>query len=150
MTNWPDGMAPNQAHVHARNELTIAADPAAIWALLVNATAWPSFYPNARHVQVLDGSELAEGTRFRWTTFNIRATSTVKVFRPDHELAWEGVVLGTRAHHRWQLTQNPDGTTTVVTEETQRGPLPFLASRWVRAGLLRWHQRWLEGLQSNA
>ncbi|GAA5165165.1 MULTISPECIES: SRPBCC family protein [Amycolatopsis] len=146
MSGWPEGMAPDQATLHARNELTIPAAPEPLWDRLVDATAWPAWYPNARNVRVLGATELAEGVRFRWTTFGLRGTCTVTTFRPYRELAWSSAFLGSRAHHRWRFTAKPDGTTTVVTEETQRGLLPGLFTSRVRAGLLHWHQRWLEGL----
>ena len=40
---WPVRFAPGTAPVHARNELTIAAPPAAVWDRLVRATGWPDY-----------------------------------------------------------------------------------------------------------
>ena len=43
-----------------------------------------------------------------------------------------------------------EGGTRVVTEETQHGWVPFLGRWYLRRGLLKWHQRWLEGLAERA
>lgn len=34
----------------------------------------------------------------------------------------------------------------VITEETQQGFIPSVGRFFLRGGLLKWHQRWLEGL----
>ncbi|GHH43932.1 SRPBCC domain-containing protein [Lentzea cavernae] len=144
--HWPQGLSPEETVVHTRNELVVDTDVDVIWKMLVDARSWPDWYRNARRIQLDDVTELGPGTRFRWTTFNVRVDCIVTFFDPHRELGWTGTAFGTQGHHRWLLTPRPDGRTHVVTEETQRGLLPAIAGRWLRPCLLHWHQRWLEGL----
>jgi len=48
-----------------------------VWAWLVRATLWPTWYVNASRVRILqgNGSDLALGTKFRWTTFRVMLVS---------------------------------------------------------------------------
>ncbi len=144
---WPNGLAPTQAPVSAYNEFVVPAGPEQVWQRLIHATAWPQWYANSKRV-VLDGggTELGAGTVFHWTTFGVRATCQVVVFKPGLELAWAGRAVASTGYHRWLLQPLADGRTRVVTEETQRGLVPSLGARWLRRGLLHWHQRWLEGI----
>ena len=143
---WPRGLDPAGAPVYTRNELTVAADPESVWAALVDAQRWPDWYRNARDVRVEGGGPLTDGAVFRWTTFGVRVRCVVDRWEPGHLLGWTGAALGSRGHHRWILRPAAAGGTHVVTEEVQVGLLPTVGRRWLRRGLLTWHQRWLDGL----
>jgi hypothetical protein len=52
---WPPDMTPNRSPIHFTNEVEVAASPEKIWSLLVDHTAWPSFYPGVERVELLDG-----------------------------------------------------------------------------------------------
>ncbi|MGW1617182.1 hypothetical protein ACWCQZ_49230 [Streptomyces sp. NPDC002285] len=118
------------------------ADPShALAALVCQRT--PDALPDGR-------DQLADGLTFRWTTFGIRVTSTVREFLPARRLAWDGHALGSTGYHRWDLHLTPGGGCLVVTEETQHGPAARLLAPLTRRGLLHHHQYWLEGLARTA
>lgn len=143
---WPDEHQPDRCPVASFNELAIAAPAPHVWAWLVRATRWPEYYGNARKV-VIDGGgdDLTAGVTFRWTTFNLRVTTTVREFEPERRLAWFGSGYGSSGYHSWTLEPAGDHCH-VVTEETQRGFLPSVARLYLRGALHRQHQKWLEGL----
>jgi hypothetical protein len=143
---FPECQTPEKSPVFARNELFIAAEPARVWERLVRATEWPAFYQNAKQVE-LDGGgqELQQGTSFHWTTFGVRVHTTVTELVPGERLSWTGRGLGSTAFHGWVIRPAPGGCV-VVTEETQQGLVASLGRAFLRRGLKKWHQRWLEGL----
>jgi hypothetical protein len=71
---WPGRYHPAHCPIHVSNELAIAAPIETVWAWLVRAPLWPSWYPNAAGVHFLAGEppDLALDTRFRWKTFGVR------------------------------------------------------------------------------
>ena len=148
---WPADAAPQGAAVYTYNEIDVAAPPAAVWAWLVRAPAWPSYYGNASNVRFPDGGgpDLALGTRFTWRTFGVNVETTVTEWVPNERLAWRGKTLGGTGHHGWVIEPTAAGCH-VVTEETQRGIVPMLGQWFLRRGLLTQHQRWLEGLKRMA
>jgi hypothetical protein len=144
--SFPVGKRPSESPIFTRNELFIAASAERIFAALVRATEWPEFYDNAKDVQI-DGPspELSLGTLFHWTTFGVRAHTTIEELVPNRRLAWSGRALGSTAYHGWVIEPR-EGGCLVITEETQQGAIPSLGRFFLRRGLLKWHQRWLEGL----
>jgi uncharacterized protein YndB with AHSA1/START domain len=147
MIRWPESFEPARCPIHVRNELAISASPEAVWARLIRAQVWPSWYPNARRVRFLQGPppDLALGTRFRWRTFGISIESTVEEFVPNERLAWNAVGMGVRAYHAWLIEPRPGGCW-VLTEETQRGWLARLSAALMPGRMHRFHQIWLERL----
>jgi hypothetical protein len=146
---FPDGYRRAQSPVFARNELFVPAPAEHVWAWLVKAGRWPEFYGNAKDVAIEGGNELAHGTLFHWTTFGIRAHTTITELVPNQRLSWSGKGLGSTAYHGWVI--HPcEGGCYVITEETQQGFIVSVARAILRRGLLKWHQRWLEGLASVA
>ncbi len=145
---WPEGAEPERSVVHARNELVISAPRERVWRWLVRAALWPEWYGNCGWLRFRngDGPDLAPGTEFVWKTFGVRVKSRVIVFDPLNELGWNATAFGLTAFHGWELNALPGGATRVITEETQRGPLTALGRWYLRRGLLREHQHWLEGL----
>ena len=147
---WPEGLAPALAHVHTVNVLDVAVSPAQLWPWLVRATRWPDYYGNARRVRLAgDADELALGLAFHWWTFGVPVRTVVDDLAPHARLAWRGAGLGARGYHAWLLEPTPTGTR-VITEETQRGAAVWLGRPLLRRGLVRWHQRWIEGLAAAA
>ena len=143
---FPDAALPQHSPVFTHNELVIAAPAVVLWTHLVRARRWPEWYANARAVEIDGGDELALGTRFHWTTFGVRAHTVVTEFVPERRLAWSGAGPGFAGYHGWVLEPLPEGATRVITEETNRGLLASLGRMFLRRGLHKWHQRWLEGL----
>lgn len=145
---WPAGMEPKDATVHAHNEIETAASPEQIWRSLCHAAAWPQWYSNCAWLRFpdKDGPDLKRHTRFVWKTFGAKVRSKVLVYEPFREIGWDAFTAGLKAYHGWIIEPLADGGCRVITEETQRGPLVRVARRYLRRGLLREHQNWLESL----
>ena len=129
----------------------MAASPEAVWAWLIRAQLWPTWYPNSADIQFLSGNppDLALDTRFRWKTFGVTIESTVLEFVPYQRLGWDAHGSGLEAYHAW-LIQKTEGGCNVLTEEVQHGGLARL-SRGLRPNHMEGkHQLWLEGLQKKA
>lgn len=144
---WPDGSTPDACPVYVRNTQRVAAPPAVVWRWLVRADLWPTWFPGASNVRFEDGGgpELKRGTRVVWGMLNATIRVQVKVCTPPRLLDWEGGAAGVHAYHAWLLEPDGDGTR-VVTEETERGPLPWLLRWYLRGALHRAHEQWLESL----
>lgn len=150
LSPWPADLRPEGAPVWSRNELVIEASPEAVWSVLLRAGDWPSYYANARDVMIEGGAqELSADAVFTWRTFGIGVQTQVTAFEPARVLAWRGDSWLGRGFHTWLFEPVPEGCR-LVTEEVQRGWLPWVARAYLRPGLLRWHQRWLEGLADQA
>jgi uncharacterized protein YndB with AHSA1/START domain len=86
---WPENMAPSRSPIHFTNELVVAAAPETIWSLLVDPGAWPSFYPDVEHVQLLDRHEsLRLGTRFETNLAGQDVVASVEEFEPMTRIAF--------------------------------------------------------------
>ena len=150
--HWPEHYLPANTHIHVSNQIEIAAPPATVWAWLIRADSWPEWYKNAANIHFLShtGPDLRDRSRFRWETFGARITSKVLEFEPERRLGWDAHGVGISAWHAWVLTPLPDGSTRVVTEETQNGWRARLANTLMPGRLSRCHQLWLEGLAAKA
>jgi uncharacterized protein YndB with AHSA1/START domain len=148
---WPDYYNPHNCPVHVRNELDMTAKPEHVWAWLTHATLWPAWYVNATNVKILEGARpaLQKGTRFRWKTFGVTITSTVLEYIPDARIAWNAHAFGVDAYHAWVLRPSAKGCH-VLTEETQHGLLARLGKLFMPGRMYKFHQLWLEGLESKA
>lgn len=144
---FPERHRPEVSSFLARNEIRIEAPPERVWAWLVRPDLWPTYYPNARFIRHLEGPwpEVALGSRWRWLTFGTLVTSELVECEPHSRLAWSASELGGSGHHGWVLEGDGAGTN-VVTEETQRGWGIAVAKPALRPLMIRFHQRWLEGL----
>jgi hypothetical protein len=120
--HWPDGYDPGQADLFAHNTIIIDAAAENIWAKLIDAATWPTWYSNARDVVVNDPSgALGEGVTFDWTTFGLAITSTVAEYLPHSRIAWYGHGDRLQAYHTWLLIPRDGSSTYVVMEETGIG-----------------------------
>ncbi|MGH3756479.1 SRPBCC domain-containing protein [Actinophytocola sp.] len=126
------------------------ASPTQVWAVLVEATAWPHWYGNARAVTITGHARLVLGAQFRWRTFRLPVRSTVTAFEPERHLAWDGHSLGSSGYHRWILQAQPDGGTRVITEEVQKGVAVSMVAPVMRRALLRAHHHWITELGHQA
>lgn len=149
---WPAGHSPAESAVFVSNQTVIPAPPERVWAWLIRAALWPKWYPNSSdmHFQSHAGPDLRERTRFRWKTFGIKVTSKVYDFEPCQRLAWNADGIGIHAWHAWLLTPQPDGSTHVLTEETQNGWLARLGKALMPNRMAQQHQIWLETLSRQA
>lgn len=148
---WPPRYAPAIAPVHVRNELDLDASPEAVWAWLIRAQLWPTWYENASHVRFLSGTppDLGPGATFRWKTFGLRVESTVLEFVPGERIAWDARGIGADAYHAWVISKTPQGSH-VLTEETQHGWLARLSAGLMPSRMHKHHQIWLEQLRDAA
>lgn len=147
--HWPAGFAPETAALFAHNEALIDARCETIWRHIVDAAAWPGWYPNARDVALLDGAtELASAVRWRWTTFGLPIESRVHECVPGHRLGWFGGAPGKAPSfcHTWLLTPQGAGCR-VVTEEAGIGSGAAAFRQADEARMHRGHTLWLETLR---
>lgn len=112
----------------------------------MRAPRWHELYENCRRLKFLDGGgpDLKMGSRFSWWTFGLRVVTTIDRFEPNTLLAWSGSGLGTRAHHVWTI-ERVENKTRFYTAEAQRGRASRLLAPILRRGIVRAHERWLEG-----
>ncbi len=149
---WPECYLPGQSAVFAHNEIVIKAPVGIVWRLLIQAESWPEWYPNSADIHFLShaGPNLRDRSRIRWNTFGTRITSKVLEFEPETRLAWNAHGIGVDAYHAWLLTPLADGSTHVLTEETQNGWLARLGKLLMPKRMERKHQMWLEALSVRA
>jgi uncharacterized protein YndB with AHSA1/START domain len=76
--------APVRTHLH----IQIAAPPAKLWALLVDAPSWPKWQKQIECVTA--AGPLRSGTQFSWRTGGTKIHSQVQLFEPEHPLSSEG------------------------------------------------------------
>jgi hypothetical protein len=148
---WPEHFDPKTNPIHVRNELAMAARPENVWAWLVHAVRWPSWYPNSHNVRIVDSAapDLSDGVHFRWKTNGVSLLSKVVEFVPCERLAWDASAFAVHAYHAWYIEPRPNGCW-VLTEETQHGWLARLGALLMPSKMHRVHQLWLERLQSVA
>jgi uncharacterized protein YndB with AHSA1/START domain len=144
---FPPEFSPLRCPVHSYNEIVAPVAPEKVWAALIRAEQWPTWYPHCKRLKFESGSgpDLALGTRFSWSTLGVRVTTTVEEFEPPHRLAWRGAGAGSAGYHGWVIAPRADGTL-VVTEESQHGLVSSLGRFFLRRALLHVHQIWLERL----
>lgn len=151
MIRWPERYHPDRTPVHVTNEVRSTAPVGALWAWLVRADLWPKWYPNSSNVEFVEGTgpDLALGTVFRWRTFGIGITSTVREFVPGERIAWDAKGVGVDAYHAWLFEPGPDGCR-ILTEETQHGWMARAGSIAFPRRMGKYHQIWLENLSRQA
>ena len=150
MIRWPEEYSPDRTKVHVRNELEMPASSEVVWAWLIRAELWPTWYKNSKQV-VIDGGgpDLRSGSTFQWTTFGVRLNSRVEEFVPGERIAWSARATGINAYHAWLIETRPSGCY-VLTEETQNGWLANLNNMLRPRNMSEQHQNWLESLQRKA
>lgn len=121
MIRWPDRYKPEATAVHARTELEFPVPPEAVWAWLVRADLWPTWYPDFQKVAIEGGGPyLRPGVRFHWRAFGVGLHSRVEEFVEPERIAWSARALGVDAYHAWLIERRPSGCL-VITEENQNG-----------------------------
>jgi uncharacterized protein YndB with AHSA1/START domain len=115
------GAIQQDAPVKARVDMQIAAPPAKVWDLLIDASSWPTWCPQIESVKA--PGPLAMGTQFIWKSGGTTIHSEVHLLDPDRRLSWTGVASPARAIHVWELKATPDGGTLVTVKESMTGPL---------------------------
>ncbi len=148
--DWPQRYAPDRVAARVSNAIDIAAPPAAIWAHLIRASDWPSWYPNASNVHIAHGAaELSPDASFTWRTFGVAVSSTVREFVPNERIAWDGTAFLLDVYHAWLIEARPNGCR-VLTEEHQNGLAARAQAVLMPNRMYRGHQLWLERLKARA
>ncbi len=151
MIRWPERYHPDNTPVFVTNEIVSPAPAEAVWAWLVRAALWPTWYENSANVEFLEGTgpDLAAGTVFRWRTFGVTVTSRVVELVPRERIAWDARAMGLDAYHAW-LLEPREGGTRILTEETQHGWLARTGSLLMPRRMEKGHQTWIEALSEKA
>ncbi|MGA2200020.1 MAG: SRPBCC family protein [Nitrososphaerales archaeon] len=133
-----------------RNELEMPAPAESVWAWLIRAKLWPTWYPNSQNVLIEGGGpDLRPGSRFRWKTFGVTLSSKVEEFVPAERLAWSARSPGVATYHAWVIERRPSGCY-VLTEESQNGLMARLSNALRPDNMSKYHQLWLERLMAKA
>ena len=125
-----------------------------VWAWLIRADLWPSYYTNAHHAVDTAGFslklEMAPGMRFRRRAFGQNVQHVVEVCDAQQlRLAWTGECSEMRARQSWVVEPTADGCR-ITTEGTQSGLLA-VAGRLLQPGSMRRiYQEWLQELAQRA
>lgn len=147
--HWPAAFEPEHADLFAHNEVRLNASCDAVWRHIVDARAWPTWYPNARNVKLLGGARrLGPDVRWRWTTFDLPIESRVHEFAPGRRLGWFGGAPGEAPafYHSWLLTPASNGCR-VVMDEAGVGPGAAAFRKADEGRMHRGHALWLATLQ---
>jgi uncharacterized protein YndB with AHSA1/START domain len=150
LIHWPKGLEPRNVDVFVHNEGWIDAPPRVVWANLIDAAQWPSWYANAADVRIDGGqARLAKGVVFHWTTFGFPIASTVDVFDPGREIGWSVDSPGFRVHHAWLLLPERGGTR-VITEEAQKGAAAIKFRLEQPNAMYDGHDWWMSALKARS
>jgi hypothetical protein len=141
--HWPDGFDPDNADLFAHNTIVIDAPVENIWAKLIDAAAWPTWYSNASDVVVNDPSGmLSEGVTFDWTTFGLKIASAIAEYVPYTAIGWYGTADQLRAFHTWRLIPRNGNSTYVVMEEIGMGRAARHLAQTNPGHMHRGHELW--------
>jgi uncharacterized protein YndB with AHSA1/START domain len=150
LIHWPQGLEPRSVDVFVHNEGWIKAPPEMVWANLIDATSWPSWYSNCADVHLEGGAQrLAKGVSFQWRTFGFPITSTVDVLEPNREIGWSVETPTFRVHHAWLLIPERGGTR-VITEESQKGADAIKFRLEQPNAMFDGHDWWLSALKARS
>ena len=116
-----------QAPITASGTVDISASPGAVWALLSDISAWPTWNPEVLEAHLEGGLE--PGSRFVWSAGPGTITSVLRSVVHARELGWTGSTMGVHAVHVWRIEPTPRGSR-VTTEESWSGwTVRFLRKR---------------------
>lgn len=149
--NWPPEYEPSKSKFFVHNEIEVTAAPEKVWALLVDAEAWPEWYEGASNV-VITSSEttvLEKESIFQWNTMGLAFESTVKEFEVPFRLSWESKKKSIQGYHAWLIIPTATGCR-VITDESQNGWLTFFEKTFQRKKLRRLHDVWLRELKKKS
>lgn len=143
---WPEGSEPERCPVFVHNERRIDAPPERVWRWLARADLWPSWFAGCTKLSIDEGPlALTVGSRVTWRMLGATIRVVVRRAEAPRDLDWRGGARGVNAYHAWRLEPDGDGTR-IVTEETERGPLPWLLRWYLRGAIHRAHDAWLDAL----
>ncbi|HMP92017.1 MAG TPA: SRPBCC domain-containing protein [Phnomibacter sp.] len=150
---WPSSFNPqNKGAWYVHNEIDIAAPPAVVWQILIEAQQWHSFYKGVeapitfadRNVQAL-----APNTRFNFKTMGLKFQPTVQEYVPHERLAWAIEEKRIKAYHAWVIVPTVTGCR-LISPEVQFGFLTKLQKLFQPNKLLNLHEVWLNAIKQRA
>lgn len=149
--HWSPQYGPAATAVHVSNELEMKAPAERVWAWLVRAVLWPTWYENAKDVRLENPlqTDLQLGTRFHWKTFGLGIESVVEEFEPYMRIGWTGIGTGMDVYHGWVIEPRLGGCY-VLTQENQNGLAARAQSVLAPERMHKHHQIWLESLNRQA
>jgi uncharacterized protein YndB with AHSA1/START domain len=149
--HWPGGFHPEQADLFAHNEIVVHASCEKVFANIVDAQVWPSWYPNSHNVKLLNSPDgkLHEGARFSWDTFGVHIESRVHEFVPGSRIGWFGDGAGMNAYHTFLLLKTDEGCH-IVTEEVVKGPGAVEFRQKQPDAMHEGHDLWLSTLKQRS
>jgi hypothetical protein len=149
--HWPAGFHPEQADLFAHNEIAVHASCEKVFANIVDAQVWPSWYPNSHNVQLLNSPDgkLHEGTQFSWDTFSVHIESRVHELVPGSRIGWFGDGTGMNAYHTFLLLKTDKGCH-IVTEEVVKGPGAVDFRKKQPNAMHEGHDLWLSTLKKRS
>jgi hypothetical protein len=156
---WPDKFLPGTTDNYVSNEVIVKDLSAGdIWPLLVDITAWESYYNNVSRITApTTGNRLQQGDRFSFSTFGFPPlpSEVMESIAPSPSapgrLAWRAWQEGDEesaldVYHAWIVEDLEHGRVRILTQESQIGkPAAQMASQKPNP-MLNGHQDWLDGL----
>jgi uncharacterized protein YndB with AHSA1/START domain len=138
--------SPYKTPQHGQVEVTTAAVPEAVWAVLADVTRVSEWSHECRSVRWLDGSQPGPGARFRGRNKSGRMgwsrSCTVVSWEPSRELAYRtsgGAAFADSTE--WHFTLTPADGGTIITQYFQVLSLRVWADRFIWALIPAHHDR---------
>ncbi|MFM2386681.1 MAG: hypothetical protein RL660_1438 [Bacteroidota bacterium] len=146
--NWPTEYDPAKSKFYVHNEIEINAKPEIVWAYLIDALKWQSWYKGAKNVIFANQTDtvLNANSIFNWQTMGLKFQSTIKQFEPNRLLAWESKKKSIQGFHVWLIIPTEKGCK-VITDESQNGWLTFFEKTFQGKKLKKLHDVWLSELK---
>jgi len=148
---WPAGFEPAESKFFVHNEIEISATPERVWAVLIDAQKWESYYKGAKNVVFVNAADslLSARTVFNWETMGLKFQSSIKAFEPARYLAWLSEKKQIQGYHVWLIVPTASGCK-LITEESQNGWLTFFEKVFQPKKLKRLHDVWLQEIKQQA
>lgn len=149
--NWPPEYEPSKSKFFVHNEIEIAASPEKVWAILMEAEAWPDWYEGASNVAISNSNKrsLEANSVFTWKTMGLNFESTIKEYEAPYRLSWESKKESIQGYHAWLIIPTDTGCR-VITDESQNGWLTFFEKTFQGKKLQYLHNVWLGELKKKA
>lgn len=150
MIRWPEKYRPERTAVRVHNEIEMGVPPERVWAWLVRADIWSTWFSRAKDARIQGGGgDRQFGSVFLWKTSGVNIKSRVEEFVSYERLSWWAHAVGIDAYHVWLIERTPSGCR-VTTEENQNGWLARLSHATRPSSMNRLHEAWLRGLLERA
>lgn len=149
--NWPANYEPSKSKFYVHNEIEINAKPEIVWAYLIDALKWQSWYKGAQNVSFIEPTDTVLNSKsvFIWETMGLKFQSTIMEFEPNRLLTWESKKKSIQGYHGWLIVATEKGCK-VITDESQKGWLTFFEKTFQGKKLKRLHDVWLAELKKKS